>query len=98
MSVALEICRLAEQQVGRDALARVITVGVEVGDESGLVPENLEFCLEALLGQPPFGGARPVIERRAGEVLRLTYLEVEDESETPRPPLAETAMAVEAVS
>ena len=79
MSVALEICRLAEEQVGRAALGSVLSLGIEVGDESGLVVENLEFCLEALLDVPPFAGARPVIERRSGDVLRLAYLEIDDD-------------------
>lgn len=79
MSVALEICRLAEEQVGRGALGSVVSLGLEIGDQSGLVVENLEFCLEALLDAPPFAGARPVIERRRGNILRLAYLEIDDD-------------------
>lgn len=86
MSVALEICRMAEEQVGRASLAGVVSVGVEVGDEAGLVVENLEFCLEALLGEPPFAGARPRIVRRPGDALRLAYLEIEDEPDEGRIP------------
>lgn len=78
MSVAMEICRMAHERLG-DSAATLVGVGVEVGDDSGLEPANLEFCLEALLAQPPFRGARPVIERRGGDVLRLSYLEVDDE-------------------
>lgn len=81
MSVALEVCRLAEEEVGAAALAAVTALGVEVGDESGVVVENLEFCLEALLSRPPFGRARPVMERRPGEVLRLAWLDVDDGEE-----------------
>jgi Zn finger protein HypA/HybF involved in hydrogenase expression len=51
---------------------------VRVGDRAGLVPENLEFCLEVLLQEPPFDDARPAIERCAGDVLRLEYLELEE--------------------
>jgi hypothetical protein len=65
MSVAHEICRMAEERLGRDVLADVVEVGVVVGDEAGIVAENLEFCLEALLSAPPFAGARPSIERCA---------------------------------
>ena len=78
MSVALEVCRMTEEQVGRDALDRVVTVGLEVGDRAGLVVESLQFCLDALLEQPPFGGARSVVERREGDVLRLAWLEIDD--------------------
>jgi Zn finger protein HypA/HybF involved in hydrogenase expression len=78
MSLALEVCRITELQVGREALPRVREVGLDVGDEAGIEVENFAFCLEALLGAPPFSGARPVIERCIGDVLRVTYLEVED--------------------
>jgi Zn finger protein HypA/HybF involved in hydrogenase expression len=80
MSVAHEICRMVAERLGRDALADVVEVGVVVGNEAGIVAENLEFCLEALLSAPPFAGARPAIERCAGPALRLTYLEIEDGS------------------
>lgn len=78
MSIALEVRRMAEERVGREAVGRVRIVGLEVGDEAGVEPENLAFCLEAVLAAPPFSGARPVIARRAGDVLRLAYLEVDD--------------------
>ncbi len=78
MSVALEVCRIAEAQVGRAALAEVLEVGVEVGKESGVEPDSLEFCLDALLSSPPFGRARPALSRPPGDVLRVAYLEVDD--------------------
>ncbi len=81
MSVALEVCRLAEEQVGRAALPAVTAVGVEVGDRAGIVVENLEFCLEALLSRPPFSAAKPVIERTPGEALRLAWLDIEEGEE-----------------
>lgn len=79
MSVALEVCRLAEERLGRDALPRVVSVGVDVGDDAGVEISSLEFCLEAALAAPPFAGARPAITRLPGDVLRLAYLEVEDD-------------------
>jgi len=79
MSLALEICRIAEVQVGRQTLPRVREVGILVGLDSGVEPDNLEFCLDALLGQPPFAGARVAMETVAGDDLRLTYLEVDDD-------------------
>jgi Zn finger protein HypA/HybF involved in hydrogenase expression len=78
LSVALEICRIAEERLGPGELARLVGLGVEMGDESGLEPENLRFCLETLLSSPPFGAARPVITRLPGDALRVTYLEIED--------------------
>ena len=79
MSVALEVCRLAQERIGLHALDRVVTVGVEVGDDAGVEVSSLEFCLEAVLAEPPFAGAKAVIERHPGDVLRLSYLEVEDD-------------------
>ena len=78
MSVAMEICRLVEKQVPPEQLAGVVTVAVDVGDDCGLEAANLEFCLEALLTQPPFERAQPVLHRQPGDVLRLSYLEVDD--------------------
>jgi len=77
MSVATEVCRMVQERLGDDA-AMLVEVGLDVGDDSGLEPENLQFCLESLLAEPPFHGARPVLTRQAGDVLRLSYLEVDD--------------------
>jgi Zn finger protein HypA/HybF involved in hydrogenase expression len=78
MSLALEICRITEEQVGREALPRVREVGVEVGVAAGVEPDALEFCLEALLTHAPFASARVVLSMEDGDDLRVTYLEVED--------------------
>lgn len=77
MSVAMEICRIVEAQYDPTA-GVLVTVAIEIGDDAGLEPDNLEFCLEALLSQPPFGGAKPVLERKRGDVLRVSYLELDD--------------------
>lgn len=77
LSVALEICRIAEAHAGIGGAARVVAVGVEVGDDAGIEPEHLIFCLETLLASPPFAGARPVVERSSGDVLRVGYVEID---------------------
>ena len=79
LSVALEVCRMAEERLGRTALPGVIAVGVEVGNDAGIEADNLAFCLEALLHAPPFRGAELRITRQPGDALRLAYLEVDDE-------------------
>jgi Zn finger protein HypA/HybF involved in hydrogenase expression len=78
LSIAMEVCRLAEARLGTAGCAAVRRVAVEVGDQAGVEPESLAFCLEVLLAEPPFGAARPVIVRQPGEVLRVAYLEVDD--------------------
>lgn len=80
MSVAMEVCRIAQDQVGFDALPNVREICVIVGRYSGVEPANLRFCLEALLEQPPFSGARAVLEMTPGDDLRVDYLEVDDGS------------------
>jgi len=79
MSVALEICRMAEQRLGVDS-GRLVAVGVTVGDQAGVEPENLAFCLEALLAEPPFSGATLRIRRELGDALHLGYLELVDDA------------------
>lgn len=79
LSIALEICRIAESHVGRERLPRVREVAVVVGDEAGVVRESLAFCLEALLSEPPFGRAAARLRAVPGDELRVDYLEVEDD-------------------
>ena len=79
MSLALEICRITEGEVGRDALPRVQEVGIVVGHDSGVEPDSLVFCMEALLSHPPFCGARLNMELCDGDDLRVSYLEIEDD-------------------
>ena len=79
MSVAMEVCRIAEDRVGLAALASVREVGVVVGRHSGVEPESLRFCLEVLLERAPFDGARPTLELTPGDDLRVSYLEIDDD-------------------
>lgn len=78
LSLAVEIGSIAERQLGA-TVSRCVAVGVDVGTESGVEPSALEFCLEAVLQQPPWSGARPVLSQRPGDILQLSWLEVEDD-------------------
>jgi len=78
MSIALEVCSIAEGHVGLDRLPHILEVGLEVGDDAGVEFDSLEFCLEAVLTSPPFKRAKAVINRVSGDVLRVSYLEVDD--------------------
>lgn len=77
MSMALEIARIAEEKLGRDAW-QLVTVAVEVGDRAGVEPSSLAFCLEAVFATPPFRGARSEILHTSGAALQLAYLEIDD--------------------
>lgn len=70
---------MAEERLPSDRRSALRRVGVRVGDAAGIEPGNLQFCLEALLSQPPFGQALPQIERVAGDELALAYLQVDDD-------------------
>jgi Zn finger protein HypA/HybF involved in hydrogenase expression len=78
LSLALEICRIAEEHLGEAPPTQLRTVGIEIGDDANVAIENFRFCLEALLGAPPFGAAHPELVPCPGADLRLAYLEVED--------------------
>lgn len=73
----MEIARIAEVKLGR-AAPQLVTVAVDVGDDAGIEPSSLEFCLEAVFATPPFIGAKPQILRCTGDVLRVAYLEIDD--------------------
>jgi len=73
----MEIARIAEDKLGEDS-PMLAVVAVEVGDDAGVEPSSLEFCLEAVLATPPFRGARAEILRRPGNVLQVVWLEVDD--------------------
>ena len=79
MSVAMEVCRIVEVQVGAAALPRVREVGLIVGHQSGVEPENLRFCLDAILSVAPFQSARSVFEMTPGDDLSLHYLKIDDD-------------------
>jgi Zn finger protein HypA/HybF involved in hydrogenase expression len=78
LSIALEVCRIAEERLGAVGAGALVGLEVEVGSEAGVEPDNLAFCLETLLAEPPFRGAKPRIVRRPGDELYLRSLEVAD--------------------
>lgn len=78
MSIAMEICRVAERNAGGPGAAGVRVVAVDLGQDAGVEPANLQFCLETLLASPPFAGARPELQTVPGHDLRVAWLEVDD--------------------
>lgn len=79
LSLALEICRVVEEQLTPAQLPQLVALGVEVGANAGIEVANLEFCLDTLLQHPPFAGATLAITHVPGDDLRVAYLELDDE-------------------
>jgi Zn finger protein HypA/HybF involved in hydrogenase expression len=77
LSLALEVCRMARDRLPTDSV-RVVSLGVEVGRDAGIEVANFRFCLEALMLEPPFVGARTDFVEQEGPDLRLSYIEVDD--------------------
>ena len=78
LSLALEVCRVAEEVCQREQGVGIRAIGIEVGADAGVEVENFRFCLEALLGEPPFVGARAELVPAGGETLRVSYVEIDD--------------------
>ena len=51
LSLALEVCRIAEASAAPHPARAVRAVAVEVGEDAGIELENFRFCLEALLSE-----------------------------------------------
>ena len=58
MSVAMEFARIAEEKLGGMS-SQLVGIAVDVGDEAGVEPSSLEFCLDAVFSTPPFWGGKP---------------------------------------
>lgn len=63
MSITQSVVDICEKSAeGR----RVLSVTIEIGELSGVVPDAVEFCFEACTRETLLEGARLVIERVAG--------------------------------
>ncbi len=61
LSIAEEIINIASQYVGADNKAEVLSVFVEIGKLSNILPDSLEFCFDALIGDTQLKGAKLII-------------------------------------
>jgi Zn finger protein HypA/HybF involved in hydrogenase expression len=83
LSLAMEVCRVLESQLTESQRAQLVTVSLEVGTDAAVEIANLQFCLDALLSQPPFTGAAALLTPVRGDDLRVAYLELDDERAAP---------------
>lgn len=63
LGITQSIVEIAERTAREQQAANVLTVTVEVGSLSGVVPEALEFCFEACSQGTLLQGAALIIER-----------------------------------
>lgn len=63
LSITQGVVDICERNAGG---RRVISVTLEIGELSGVVPEAVEFCFEACARETLLDGARLVIERVSG--------------------------------
>ena len=57
MSIAISLLELAEAEAAQHACKRILRLKVEYGAMSGIMPEALKFCFNALLEGGPHQGA-----------------------------------------
>lgn len=78
LSLALEVCRQVEAVMEREGAVAMRRLAIEIGADAGVEVENFRFCLETLLGAPPFGGGSADLIPVGGADLRLAWVEVDD--------------------
>lgn len=67
LAIAREIVRIATEAAAREGSAQVLTVSVEVGALSGVLPEAMELCFEACARGTSLETARLEIRRVEGQ-------------------------------
>jgi hydrogenase nickel incorporation protein HypA/HybF len=77
LSIATEILDAVQKEAQRRN-ARVATVGLRIGDLSGVEQDSLRFCFEVLVQGTDLDPLALTIERTAGAELDLAWLEVEE--------------------
>lgn len=57
MSIAISLLELAEAEAAKHGCTRILRLKIEYGAMSGIMPEALKFCFDALLEGGPHQGA-----------------------------------------
>lgn len=58
MSIAESIVEIIRETLGESENRRLVSVTVEVGELTAVVPESLEFCFNAIIETTPYRGAK----------------------------------------
>ncbi|MBI4665438.1 MAG: hydrogenase maturation nickel metallochaperone HypA [Nitrospinae bacterium] len=67
MSVAISVAQIAETHAREKNASRILSVTVEVGELSGVMPDALAFCYEAAVKGSLAEGSQLVIEKIAAK-------------------------------
>lgn len=67
VGITQSIVEIAEKHAREQEASRVLSVTVEIGALSGVVPEAMEFCFEACTRGTLLEGARLIVERIPGK-------------------------------
>ncbi len=78
LSIASEILEAVRTEAQQRPNARVRTVGLRIGDLSGVEQESLRFCFDALVQGTELDPLALEIERCPGGELDLAWLELEE--------------------
>ncbi len=79
MGIAQSVLDCAEEHLRERAGCRLMTIGMRLGEMSGVDRESLGFCFECLVKDTPLDHVRLAIEYRpGGDELEVTYLELEE--------------------
>jgi len=63
LSIAQNILDIVRDYRPSDRPSQIRTVHLQLGDQSGVVPDSLAFCFKAITEGTPFEGAELAIER-----------------------------------
>jgi hydrogenase nickel incorporation protein HypA/HybF len=77
LGIAQEIMKIVEGELARQPDARIRTVGLRIGEFSGVDTDSLSFCFECLKRETALEPAELRIERASADELDVTFIELE---------------------
>ncbi len=68
VGITTNLIEIAETHAREAGFTRILSINVDIGDMSGVIPEAVEFCFEAVSNETMAKGATLVINRIAGRM------------------------------
>lgn len=62
MSIAESILDIVRETLRNNEQGKLLSVTVEIGELTAVIPESLDFCFQALVEETPYKGAKLVIK------------------------------------